>query len=62
MDDWLSGLDPRVALSAVMLVLVSGVGKAVGEVLFGELKLWLKEKVRRRRKRADFTSSCESHT
>jgi hypothetical protein len=38
-----------------MLALVSGVAKAFGEVLFGELKLWLKEKVRRRRKRVDVT-------
>ena len=43
MGDWLSDLDPRVALGAVMLALISGVAKAFGEVLFGELKLWLKE-------------------
>ena len=33
-------------LWAVMLALVSGVARAFGEVLFGELKLWLKEKMR----------------
>jgi hypothetical protein len=59
MGDWLSDLDPRVALGAVMLALVSGVAKAFGEVLFGELKLWVRETVRRRRKRADLTPSCE---
>ena len=46
MGDWLSDLDPRVALGAVMLALVSGVARAFGGVLFGELKLWLKEKMR----------------
>jgi hypothetical protein len=50
MGDWLSDLDPRVALGAVILALVSGVARAFGEVLFGELKLWLKERVRRRRR------------
>ena len=46
MGDWLSNLDPRVALGTVLLALVSGVARAFGEVLFGELKLWLKEKMR----------------
>jgi hypothetical protein len=46
MGDWLSNLDPRVALGTVLLSLVSGVARAFGEVLFGELKLWLKEKMR----------------
>jgi hypothetical protein len=59
MGDWLSALDPRVALGAVMLALISGVAKSCGEVLFGELKLWLKEKMRRRRKRVDLTPWCE---
>jgi hypothetical protein len=59
LGDWLSDLDPRVALGAVILALFSGVAKAFGEVLLGELKLWLKEKVRRRRKRADLTSVRE---
>jgi hypothetical protein len=59
MGDWLSDLDPRVALGAVMLALISGVAKAFGEVLFGELKLRLKEKVRRRRKRTVLTSLSE---
>jgi hypothetical protein len=58
MGHFLSDLDPRVALSAVMLALISGVAKAFGEVLFGELKLWLKEKMRRRRKRAELNPSC----
>jgi hypothetical protein len=58
MGDWLSDLDPRVALGAVMLALVTGVAKAFGEVLFGELKVWLKEKMRRRRKRANLNPSC----
>jgi hypothetical protein len=58
MGDWLSDLDPRVALGAVILALVSGVARAFGEVLFGELKLWLKEKMRPRRKRTDLTPSC----
>ena len=58
MGDWLSDLDPRVALGAVMLALVSGVARAFGEVLFGELKLWLKEKMRRRQKRTDLIPSC----
>ena len=58
MGDWLSDLDPRVARGAVVLALVSGVAKAFSEVLFGELKLWLKEKMKRRRKRADLTPSC----
>jgi hypothetical protein len=58
MGDLVSELDPRVALGAVMLALISGVAKAFGEVLFGELKMWLKEKMRRRRKRADLTPSC----
>jgi hypothetical protein len=39
MGDLLSDLDPRVALGAVALALVSGVARAMGEVLFGELKL-----------------------
>jgi hypothetical protein len=43
-----------------MLALISGVAKAFGEVLFRELKLWLKERVRRRRKRADLDSPCGS--
>ena len=60
MGDWLSDLDPRVALGAVMLALVSGVAKAFGEVLFEELKLWLKAKVRRRRKRVEPTPACGS--
>jgi hypothetical protein len=59
MGDWLADLDPRVALGAVMLALISGVAKAFGEVLFGELKLWLKQRMRRRRKRADLTSVRE---
>ena len=58
MGDWLSDLDPRVALSAVLLALISGVAKAFGEVLFGELKLWLKAKVRRRRTPAEVNPSC----
>jgi hypothetical protein len=58
MSDWLSDLDPRVALGAVMLALISGVAKAFGEVLFGELKLWLKEKLKQRRKRSDPTPTC----
>ena len=45
-------------LWAVMLALVSGVGRAFGEVQFGELKLWLKEKMRRRRKRTNLIPSC----
>ena len=59
MGDWLSDLDPRVALGAVMLALISGVAKAFGEVVSGELKLRLKEKVRRRRKRTVLTSLSE---
>jgi len=58
MSDWLSALDPRVALGAVLLALVSGMAKAFGEVLFGELKVWLKQKMRRRQKRADLAPSC----
>jgi hypothetical protein len=54
MGDWLFDPDPRVALGAVMLALISGVTKAFGEVLFEEL--WLNEKARRRRKRANLTS------
>jgi hypothetical protein len=61
MGDWLSDLDPRLALGAVMLALITGVAKAFGEVLFGELKLWLKERMRRRR-RADLTPSCGPRT
>jgi hypothetical protein len=57
MGDWLSDLDPLVALGAVMLALISGVAKALGEVLFGELKLWLKEKLKRRRKQDGLTPS-----
>ena len=58
MGNWLSGLDPRVALGAVLLALVSGVAKAFGEVLFGELKLWLKATVRRRRTPAEVNPMC----
>jgi hypothetical protein len=58
MGDWLSDLDPRVALGAVILALITGVAKAFGEVLFEELKVWLKEKVRRRRERGGLTPSC----
>lgn len=58
MGDSLSDLDPRVALGAVMLALISGLAKACGEVLFEEIKLWLKEKMKRRRKQADLTPSC----
>ena len=46
MGDWLSNLDPRVALGTVLLALVSGVARAFDEVLFGEFKLRLKEKLR----------------
>jgi hypothetical protein len=56
MGDWLSDLDPRVELGAVMSALISGVAKAFGAVLVGELKLWLKEKMRRCRQRAGLTS------
>ena len=35
MGDWFSDLDPRVALGAVMLALVTGVAKAFGKVLYG---------------------------
>jgi len=59
--DWLSDLDPRVALSAVLLALASRVAKAFGDVLLGELKLWLKETVRRR-KEANLTPSCGPRT
>jgi hypothetical protein len=61
MGDWLSDLDPRLALGAVMLALITGVAKAFGEVLFGELKLWPKERMTRRR-RADLTPSCGPRT
>ena len=56
MGDWLFDLDPLVALGAAILALISGVAKAFGEILFGEFTLWLKEKVRQRRKRDDLTS------
>jgi hypothetical protein len=46
MGDWHSDLDPRAVLGAVLFALVSGIPKAFGEVLFGELTLRLKEKVR----------------
>jgi hypothetical protein len=36
MGDFLSDLDPRVALGAVVLALISGTARAFGEVLFGE--------------------------
>jgi hypothetical protein len=36
-----------VALGAALLALISEVAKAFSDVLFGELKLWLKEKVRK---------------
>jgi hypothetical protein len=39
MGDLLSDLDPRAVLGAVILALVSGVPRAYGEALFGELKL-----------------------
>jgi hypothetical protein len=42
-----------VALSAVILALVSAVAYAFGEVLFGELKLWPKAKLKRRQKGVD---------
>jgi hypothetical protein len=58
MGDWLSDLDPWVALSAVLLALVSGVAKAFGEVLFGELKWWLKAKVRPWRTPAEVNPAC----
>ena len=49
MGDWLSDLDPRVALGGHARARLRG-PRAFGEVQFGELKLWLKEKMRRRRK------------
>ena len=58
MGDLLSDLDPRVALSAVLLALVSGVAKAFGEVLFDELKRWLNAKVQRRRTPAEVNLPC----
>jgi hypothetical protein len=49
MGDFLSDLDPRVGLGAVVLALILETARVFGEGLFGELKLWLKEMLKRRR-------------